>query len=81
MKCYIKPSSYKCKQCVETQASFNAFISCKECLTESKKYEVLQFTDHGAILMDDNGDVFRKPFEDIRIIKREEKETECTNMK
>lgn len=71
MKCYLKPSQYKCKSCMKSQTLIGINCDCDKCSNKSKEYDILQFTDHGVILMDDNGDVFRKPFEDIRIIKEE----------
>ena len=71
MKCYLKPSNYTCKSCLETQMAYNVAENCNECEYKKNKYEVLQFTDHGAVIMDEKGNVFRKPFEDIRILKED----------
>ena len=31
MKCYLKPSNYTCKSCLETQMDFNVAENCNEC--------------------------------------------------
>lgn len=67
--CFIKPNAYTCRNCVENQEAFNVYINCKECIEQSEVYEILEFVDHGAVVMDKECNVKRVQYEDIKILK------------
>ena len=63
--CFLKPNEYTCRNCVENQEAFN----CSECIKQSEVYEILEFVDHGAVVMDKECNVKRVSYDDIKILK------------
>ena len=71
--CFIKPNEYTCRNCVENQEAFNVSVNCSECIKQSEVYEILEFVDHGAVVMDKECNVKRVSYDDIKILKEGEK--------
>lgn len=67
--CFLKPNEYECRNCVENQEAFNVYVNCSECIKQSEVYEILEFVDHGAVVMDKECNVKRVPYDAIKILK------------
>lgn len=67
--CKVKPLESDCRRCLDTQVKYDVILSCDECVSNNKTYELFGISGAYAIVIDPKGRLNRVSIDRVTILK------------
>lgn len=67
--CKVRPFESDCRRCLAEQVKHDVILSCDECVSNNKTYELFGISGAYAIVMDPKGRLNRVSIDRVTILK------------